>query len=316
MSVFGCGCCNDDIATSEKLRKLEKIVNGHTDTIEELGDKIDAFTTDSHIHPYPTNGEGRAERWIVHTDEEFQTCMDRVNKGATDMRIYIDTPGNFFLKAFAVQFCCLHITARVGGVVITIGDDTDANFAFYHCHLNFQGVSDNEPITFRMLNPNRYTYFEGCTTLFQYVNFNFTCGSWGGYVAYRHCDFTKASEADRDDGKRCMFSVGSKIIMQACHFADKRDKVTLIHLESTDINIYGVTTVDLPESVQEKGFGFWAVRSSINLTAVMHMERRKWGMYADNCILNVNNGRMNALKESVEGVELKDCCNIWGLGMN
>lgn len=39
-------------------------------------------------------------------------------------------------------------------------------------------------------------------------------------------------------------------------------------------------------------------------------------MYADNCILNINKGRMDALKEAVDGVDLKDCCNVWNIGMD
>lgn len=255
MSVFGCGCC-DDISSSEKFRKLEKVVNSHSDKLEELENEISAFSIAPHVHGYPLNGERKEERWIVHTDEEFQVCINRMNKGNIDMRIFIDTPGNFYLKAFVVQHASLHITARVGGVVITVGDDYKGNVAFYHCHLNFQGVSDNEPLTVRMLNPGYYMYWEGCTTIFQHINFACTCGAWGGMVAYRHCDFTNASEGDRTDGKRCVFGVGTRFIMQACHFADKRNKVTLIHLESCDVNIYGITSVDLPETVQEVGFGF------------------------------------------------------------
>lgn len=315
MSVFGCGCC-DDISSSEKFRKLEKVVNSHSDKLEELENEISAFSIAPHVHGYPLNGERKKERWVVHTDEEFQVCMERMNRGNIDMRIFIDTPGNFYLNAFVVQNCCLHISARVGGVVITVGDDTQGSVAFYHCHLNIQGASDNEPITIRMKNTGYYMYWEGCTTLFQYINFACTCGSWGGYVAYRHCSFSNATEPDRAEGKRCVFGIGSTIILQGCHFTDVRDKVTLIHLESCNVYVYTITSVDAPDKIQEVGYGFWAVRSTINLNAVMHMERRKCGMYAGNCILNINKGRMDALKEAVDGVQLEDCCNIWGVGMD
>lgn len=93
--------------------------------------------------------------------ESLDYFFERLNKGETDIRCYIDTAGYYIVHKPIFTNNVVHITSRVDGVHIIFNDLVDSSTAIYNSHWNLQ-CSDGQ--LYLHTDQGSMLYFENCMT--------------------------------------------------------------------------------------------------------------------------------------------------------
>lgn len=113
-------------------------------------------------------------------DKFFSMC----NSVTTDIRCYIVAAGTYNFSNPVFQGVTVHISANVPNV--TIYGNLSEPWAFYNCHINFQGTSSGNI----NINCSNYIYGDNCLWTLKYCTFTPQLRVYGGYINAENCTFS------------------------------------------------------------------------------------------------------------------------------
>ena len=285
-----------DNTLSESIAS-EAEVREQADT--ELQQNIDNINTEISNIKVPTNYLDHLRYYIDaingndnndgSQEAPFKTLdkfLNLFNSESTDMRCYIVCAGTYTISKPVLQGITLHITSTVPGVTIK-ALASEEPFVFYNSHINLQGSSAENFLTFDCEYGR--TYGDNCLYTLKYVHY--ICAFWTYFcgVDAQNCTFTYI----RSEKSNLDIYGGTTLTETA------NNNAYLILLDQCQARFTGVFTLpqnDPAEGQVANSCVFTAQNSyfSVEFAASLGVKRQN-GLRATNCAIFITDSRLNAL---------------------
>lgn len=189
------------------------VVNGNTYTHTDTSETVSTGThTGGAADPY----------------ESMDYFFEMLNRGKTDIRCYIDTPGYYVIHKPVITNAVVHITCRVAGVHLVFNDSSVENVAFYNSHWNIQCTTGACELSTKL---GSMLYWENCATLLSNVVCNQRLQTYGGYFIATGLHYLQ------------FYCDGTQVVLQNAICTNKvTSNVGLVIRRSSILRLYGTTT--------------------------------------------------------------------------
>lgn len=214
--------------------------------------------------------------------------LELYNTESTDMRCFIVSAGTYMISKPVLQGITLHITSTVPGVTIK-ALASEEPFVFYNSHINFQGSSPENFLTFDCEYGR--TYGDNC--LYTLKNVHYTCAFWAYFcgIDADGCTF-KYIRAEKSN-----LDIYGGTVMTAT--ADVN--AYLFFLDQCQGRLTGSFTLPQNDPAEGQMNNSCIVTSqnsfySIEFTASVGTHKRQNGIRSTNSTIFVTESRLTALK--------------------
>lgn len=210
------------------------------------------------------------------------------NSESTDMRCFIVSAGTYTISKPVLQGITLHITSTVPGVTIK-ALASEEPFVFYNSHINFQGSSPENFLTFDCEYGR--TYGDNCLYTLKYVHY--ICAFWTYFcgVDAQNCTFTYIRS------EKSNLDLYGGTVMTAT--ADVN--AYLIFLDQCQGRLTGNFTLPQNDPAEGQMPNSCIITSqnsfySIEFTAAVGANKRQNGIRSTNSAIFVTESRLTAIK--------------------